>query len=41
MADIINLLLLISIMCLLLGVGLSTPFGKVLAVATQYQAPQL
>ena len=37
MADIINFLLLISIMCLLLGVGLSTPFGKVLAVATQYQ----
>ena len=37
MADIINLLLLISIMTLLLGVGLSTPFGKVLAIATQYQ----
>jgi BASS family bile acid:Na+ symporter len=37
MADIINFLLLISIMCLLLGVGLSTPFGKVLAAATQYQ----
>lgn len=37
MADIINFLLLISIMCLLLGVGLSIPFGKVLAIATQYQ----
>jgi BASS family bile acid:Na+ symporter len=37
MADIINFLLLISIMCLLLGVGLSIPFGKMLAVATQYQ----
>ena len=37
MADSINFLLLISIMCLLLGVGLSTPFGKVLAIATQYQ----
>jgi len=37
MADIINFLLLISIICLLLGVGLSIPFGKVLAVATQYQ----
>ena len=37
MADIINFLLLISVMCLLLGVGLSIPFGKVLAVATQYQ----
>ena len=37
MADIINFLLLISVMFLLLGVGLSTPFGKVLAIATQYQ----
>jgi BASS family bile acid:Na+ symporter len=37
MADIINVLLLISVMCLLLGVGLSIPFGKMLAVATQYQ----
>lgn len=37
MAGIINFLLLISIMCLLLGVGLSIPFGKMLAVATQYQ----
>jgi BASS family bile acid:Na+ symporter len=37
MADIINVLLLISIMSLLLGVGLSVSFGKVLAVATQYQ----
>lgn len=37
MADIINFLLLISIMCLLWGVGLSIPFGRVLAIATQYQ----
>lgn len=37
MADIINFLLLISIMCLLFGVGLSTPFGKVLAIASQYR----
>ncbi|MGE0825212.1 MAG: bile acid:sodium symporter family protein [Candidatus Binatia bacterium] len=37
MGDIINVLLLLSVMCLLLGVGLSTPFGKVLAIATQYQ----
>lgn len=37
MADIINVLLLVSVMTLLLGVGLSTPFGKVFAVATQYQ----
>lgn len=37
MANVINFLLLISIMCLLLGVGLSIPFGKMLAVATQYQ----
>ncbi len=33
----INSLLLVSIMCLLLGVGLSTPFGTVLAIATQYR----
>ena len=37
MADIINFILLISIMCLLFGVGLSTPFGRVLAIATQYK----
>ena len=37
MADIINFILLISIMCLLFGVGLSTPFGRVLAIASQYQ----
>ena len=37
MAGIINFLLLISVMCLLLGVGLSIPFSKMLAVATQYQ----
>ena len=37
MTDSINLLLLISIMSLLLGVGLSVPFANVLAVATQYQ----
>ncbi len=37
MASIINFLLLISVMCLVLGVGLSVPFGKLLAVATQYQ----
>ncbi len=36
MTDSINLLLLISIMSLLLGVGLSVPFANVLAVATQY-----
>jgi BASS family bile acid:Na+ symporter len=36
MADLINFLLLISVICLLLGVGLSIPFGKVLAVATRY-----
>ena len=37
MADIINFLLLISVMCLLLGVGLLTPFDRVLAIAKQYQ----
>lgn len=37
MGDLINFLLLVSVMCLLLGVGLSTPFGKVLAIARQYQ----
>lgn len=37
MADIINFLLLISVICLLLGVGLRTPLGKVLAIAKQYQ----
>lgn len=36
MAALINSLLLISIMCLLLGVGLSVPFGKVRAVASRY-----
>ena len=36
MIDIINFLLLLSVMLLLLGVGLSVPFGNVLAVATQY-----
>lgn len=37
MAGIINFLLLISVICLLLGVGLRTPLGKVLAIAKQYQ----
>jgi BASS family bile acid:Na+ symporter len=37
MTDFINFVLTTSVMCLLLGVGLSTPFVKVLAVATQYQ----
>jgi bile acid:Na+ symporter, BASS family len=37
MDDLINFLLLVSVICLLLGVGLSTPFGKVLAIARQYQ----
>lgn len=36
MADIINYLLLVSLMCLLLGVGLRTAFGAVFAVAQQY-----
>jgi BASS family bile acid:Na+ symporter len=37
MFDIINSVLLVSVMVLLLGVGLSIPFSKVIAVATQYQ----
>jgi BASS family bile acid:Na+ symporter len=37
MSDFINSLLLLSVMFLLLGVGLSVPFGKVLAIATQYK----
>ncbi len=37
MAELVNSLLLVSIMCLLLGVGLSTPVGSVLAVATRYR----
>jgi len=37
MAGFINFLLLISVMCLLLGVGLTIPFSKMLAIATQYQ----
>ena len=36
MIDVVNTLMLISLMCLLLGVGLRTPFGAVLAVARQY-----
>ena len=36
MSDIINLVLSTSIMLLLFGVGLSTPFSSVLAVAQQY-----
>ena len=37
MFDIINSVLLVSVMVLLLGIGLSIPFSKVVAVATQYQ----
>ena len=37
MSAFINSLLLLSVMCLLLGVGLHTPCGKVLAMATQYK----
>jgi len=36
MVDVVNTLMLISLMCLLLGVGLRTPFGAVLSVARQY-----
>ena len=36
MADVVNALMLVSLMCLLLGVGLRTPFGAVFAVAQQY-----
>lgn len=38
MTEVINVVLLASVMLLLFGVGLSIPFGKVLAVATQYQS---
>lgn len=37
MADGVNSLMLISLMCLLLGVGLRTAFGAVFAVARQYR----
>ena len=37
MADVVNYLLLISVMSLLLGVGLRTTLGEVLAVAKRYQ----
>lgn len=37
MADVANGLMLVSLMCLLLGVGLRTAFGAVFAVARQYR----
>ena len=37
MTDIINVVVLISIMCLMLGVGLRVAFGAVLAIAGQYR----
>ncbi len=36
MADVVNYLMLVSLMCLLLGVGLRTAFGAMFAVAQQY-----
>ena len=36
MGDVVNNLMLVSLMCLLLGVGLRTPFGAVSSVAQQY-----
>ncbi len=36
MVDVVNNLMLVSLMCLLLGVGLRTPFGAVFSVAQQY-----
>ena len=36
MADVVNYLMLVSLMCLLLSVGLRTAFGAVFAVAQQY-----
>ena len=36
MADVVNHLMLVSLMCLLLGVGLRTAFGAMFAVAQQY-----
>ncbi len=37
MADVVNYLMLVSLMCLLLGVGLRTAFGAVFAVAQHYR----